>query len=189
MNLLAIDGSTKCTGIAIYEDDKLIFVDVIKSSSQNLLKRIRIMQKGVEELIEKYNIDTVVIEEVLPKYNKGGEDDNQVCKNNKTLKALLYLQHGFMLVLEKFNLANYDFMYPSEWRKLCGIKNGRGVKRDIGKKLDIRFVADTFNIKDINDDAADAVGLGYGYLISRGIVPVPAQDIELNKNTTSSFFV
>lgn len=37
-----------------------------------------------------------------------------------------------------------------------------GVRRETAKKYDINFVKEKFNI-DVNDDEADAIGIGYAY--------------------------
>jgi len=54
-------------------------------------------------------------------------------------------------------------MYPSEWRKVCQIKQGRGIQRATQKKYDIEWVEKNFNIQ-VNDDIADAIGIGYAYI-------------------------
>ena len=57
-------------------------------------------------------------------------------------------------------------------QKICGIKNGRGVKRDSAKSADILFVKETFGIE-VNDDAADAIGIGYA-AINKNRVNMPS---------------
>ena len=50
--------------------------------------------------------------------------------NVKTYKALMYLQGCIqMMIHEKFKHLQTDFLYPSSWRKICKIKQGRGVQR------------------------------------------------------------
>ena len=83
MNILAIDGSTKSSGIAIFLDGKLEHHECITASSTNLFKRIHKMTSRIGELLSEYDIDTVLVEDVLPADVKG---------NTRVYKALMYLQ-------------------------------------------------------------------------------------------------
>lgn len=60
-------------------------------------------------------------------------------------------------------------MYPSSWRKVCGISQGRGVQRKKQKENDINWVQKNFNL-DVNDDIADAIGIGYAFINKQGTV-------------------
>lgn len=151
MKILAIDGSTKSTGIAIFEGSKLISYDCITASSDNVFKRIRKMQTEIRKILEENSdIKTIYIEDVLPEDVKG---------NRTVFKALMYLQGYLCEVFKDFNIAP-TFIFPSEWRAKCGIHTGKGIKRDPLKAEDVKFVKDKFNL-DVNDDIADAICIGY----------------------------
>lgn len=150
MKLMAIDASTKSTGVAIFEDDKLVHYECITASSTNLHKRIQKMGNEIDRLYIEYNIDTVYMEDVLP------ED---VKSNRKVFKALMYLQAKICEVLNEHK-QEIEFKYPSEWRAVCGIKQGRGVKREEGKTYDIAFVKEKYGIE-ANDDICDAICIGW----------------------------
>lgn len=154
MNLIAIDASTKSSGIAIYKHNKLQTTDCITSSSSDLFNRIKVMIQGIKQyLIDNPDLEYLVLEEVR----------QQGFTNIKTYKALMYLQGCIMmLVHQSFKHITVDFLYPSEWRKVCQIKQGRGVQRTKQKQLDIQWVKDNFNLE-VNDDIADAIGIGYAY--------------------------
>lgn len=153
--LLAIDGSTKNTGWAIYKDDELVDYGCISASSTDVIKRIQKMILGISEILAKYPIDTIFMEEVRP------EGTGYGVGNQHTQKVLMWLQAAFVFLFhEECPKAEIEYVYPSEWRKICGIKNGRGVKRNSAKAADIEFVKDKFGIE-VNDDAADAIGIGY----------------------------
>lgn len=155
MYILAIDASTKSSGWSVFKDEQLVDYGCIQSASTDLIKRIYIMKNGLEEVLNKYKIDKIVLEEVRPE---------QGLQNLKTHKALLYLQAAIaFLVYEKFNKVKIEYVYPSEWRKVCGIKTGRGVRRDALKPLDIAFVKEKFGIQ-VNDDIADAIGIAWAYI-------------------------
>lgn len=150
MKIMAIDGSTKSTGVAIYDDTKLIHYECITASSTNLHRRIQKMASEIERLHKEYKIDIVYMEDVLP------ED---VKSNRKVFKALIYLQAKISETVNEFK-QEIEFRYPSEWRATCGITQGRGVLRTSQKQLDIQFVKDNFGI-DANDDICDAICLGW----------------------------
>lgn len=154
MKILALDLSTKSTGWAVYEDAQLIDYGCITASSNDLIKRI---QKIVSELIQvlnKHTVAKVVVEEVRPE---------EKIQNLQTHRALMWLQGAVAMVLHEIDKnIKMEYLYPSEWRKLCGIKTGAGVRRETVKESDIKFVFKTFGIS-VNDDIADAIGIGYAY--------------------------
>jgi Holliday junction resolvasome RuvABC endonuclease subunit len=156
--ILSLDCSTKSTGWAIYNSKKqLIDYGCITASSTDLIKRINKMVHGLDEVCKKYkDINTIVMEEVRP--------DIGHTSNPKTWKALMWLQaaNNFYIHSQLKN-TKIVYLYPSEWRRICGIKNGRGIKRTAAKEMDIKFVKEKFNIT-VNDDIADAIGIGYAYL-------------------------
>lgn len=65
MNLIAIDASTKSSGIAIYKHNKLQTTDCITSSSSDLFNRIKVMIQGIKQyLIDNPDLEYLVLEEV-----------------------------------------------------------------------------------------------------------------------------
>lgn len=155
MNLIAIDGSTKSSGIAIYKHNSLQHYDCIKATSSDLYNRINVMLKGIRNyLIENPDLEYIILEEVRP----------QTLVNIKTYKALMYLQGCIcMMIHQNFKHIMIDFIYPSSWRKVCGIAQGRGVQRKKQKQNDINWVKEKFKVQ-VNDDIADAIGIGYAYI-------------------------
>ncbi len=158
--ILSLDLSTKSSGIAIFDNDKkLIDYTCITASSTDLVKRIYKIINDLKLFCQKYdNIDTVVIEEVRPEGNQYGVG------NQKTHKALMYLQAALVFFMhDNYPKVKIEYLYPSEWRSRCGLHTGRGIKREELKKADIAFVKRIYNIE-VNDDIADAIGIGYAYL-------------------------
>ena len=159
MNILSLDASTKSTGFAVFEGNSLKTYGCITSSSTDLFKRIHKMVDEISLLIKDNKIDKIILEEVRP--------ENGV-QNIKTHKALMFLQGAIaMMVHDNYAKVEIIYLYPSEWRKCCKIKTGRGVVRETVKQRDIRFVEETFGLK-VNDDIADAIGLGYAFLHPTG---------------------
>ena len=155
MSILALDMSTKSTGVAIYKHNKLVKYDCITATSNDLFNRIKVMMNAINKILEEnLDLEYVIMQQVR----------QEGFVNIKTYKALMYLQGCIqMMIHQKFKHLQTDFLYPSSWRKICKIKQGRGVQRKEQKQLDIKWVKDNFNIQ-VNDDIADAIGLGYGYI-------------------------
>jgi hypothetical protein len=151
MRILALDASTKSTGVALFEDINLLDYTCFTASSADVITRITKMIKELILYIEKNPIDKVILEEVRP--------ENET--NLNTYRALMWLQAAIAFMLhEQFPRVKLEYVYPSEWRSACGIKTGRGVHRQEQKEYDMKFVKETYNL-DVNDDIADAIGIGH----------------------------
>ena len=148
--ILALDLSTKSSGWAVFDTDKLIDYGCISAGSANLFSRIDKLIEELDKILQKYSFSDVYIEDVYP------ED---VHNNRSVFDALEYLRGYVLHKLDDYNLK-HTFLTASEWRAKCGIHTGRGVKRDILKAKDVKFVQDQFGIK-VNDDMADAIGIGF----------------------------
>lgn len=156
MRILAIDASTKSTGIALFEDLELKHYDCWTASSNDLVKRISAIIDKLDNYLNSFEVDKIVLEEVRP------EDKGQQA-NIKTHKALMYLQAAIVfLIHERHPSIDIEYVYPSEWRKVCGIQTGRGIRRESLKPKDIAFVKSAYGIN-VNDDIADAIGIGHAY--------------------------
>ena len=154
MTLISIDASTKSTGIAYFKNNKLVDYLCLNASETEMLDRINTMTKQVSAFCNKYKPDTIIMQEVLP----------QDVKHNQTVfKALIYLQA--MIALNIYHDLNkkIQFIVASHWRKVCGIKTGRAIKREQLKKASQSLVKERFNIQ-VNDDISDAICLGISYL-------------------------
>jgi Holliday junction resolvasome RuvABC endonuclease subunit len=155
MKILSLDASTKSSGYAIFNEQKLESYGCITASSTDLIKRINKMITELEQILIKEKVDKIILEEVRPE---------QGLQNIKTHKALMYLQAAIaFLIHERFNTIEVEYTYPNEWLAACGIHTGRGVKRETLKSADIKFVKENFGIT-ANDDEADAIGIGYAYV-------------------------
>lgn len=154
MTILALDLSTKSSGWACFNDGELVTHGCITSASTDLIKRIHIMTDSIKEILQNNSeIEKIIIEEVRPEGGYG-------VGNQKTHKALMYLQASIeFLIHDNFSKIKIEYIYPSSWRAILGIKNGRGVKRVTLKEADIAFVQNKYNIN-VNDDEADAICIG-----------------------------
>ena len=90
MKVLAIDASSKSTGIAIFQDEKLIHYQCIIAMDGDSFKRIIKMKNRILEIYKKYRPTNIIMENVLP----------QDVKHNQTVyKVLIYLQAMIVLSL------------------------------------------------------------------------------------------
>lgn len=152
---LSLDASSKATGFAIFEDKTLQSSGCLTASSTDPIKRINKIITALDEILKKENIDIIIMEEVIPTQGK----------NLQTYRVLMWLQAAInFLIHENYSRVKIEYLYPSEWRKTCGIKMGGGVRRETLKQEDINFVEKTFNIKVSGDDEADAIGIGIAYI-------------------------
>ena len=158
MTLLSLDLSTKRTGYAIFKDKKLILHGYFSATSTDVINRIKKMTVEIKQLIQEHQPKKIIIEEVRP------DDDRYGTGNLHTHKVLMWLQASIeFMVHDDFSGITIEYIYPSEWRTLCGIRNGRGIKRESLKEEDINFVKQNYGIT-VNDDVADAIGIGHAYV-------------------------
>lgn len=113
------------------------------------------MIKEIKDILQNNGIDKIIIEEVHLEREQS---------NMKTYKALMFLQAAIVFMLyNEYPKIKIEYLLPSEWRSLCGIHTGKGIKREELKQKDIDFVQKIYNIK-VNDDEADAICLGYAFI-------------------------
>lgn len=160
MQILSLDLSTKNSGWAIFDDHDLKEYGAIPATSTDVIKRIYKIVSEIQAILQAHpDISVVVVEEVRPENQRGAG-------NLHTHKILMWLQAGLNFMLhDNFPKIKIEYVYPSEWRARCGIKNGRGVKRDQAKAADIEFANNKFNLTLKSDDIADAIGIGWSYQV------------------------
>lgn len=156
LKILAIDGSTTSSGIAIFENNKLIYHECITPSG-NTLDRILKTTNRIKQIYNQFQPTDIVMQEVI-------SDDFK--HNQTTYKALMYLQASIALQLHKYQKI-ITFYIPSHWRKLCGIQMGTKNKRQALKQQSKLLVEKKYNIK-VNDDISDAICIGNAYFQEYG---------------------
>ena len=172
MVTIAIDASTKSTGVAVFKDKDLVSTNNIVNNDKSVLKRIKYMTDEIEKIFflikDERSIEDkkfqIVMEQIIP----DNLADEKWTKNQATFKALFYLQAAIVLMFDHYNLE-VELVGASTWRKWCGIKQGR-TTRDVLKQRDMQFVEQYYN-KDVNDDVADAICIGHGKIFHE---PEPA---------------
>lgn len=157
MKIVSLDQSSRYTGYAVYEDNKLIhwgLIDLHKES--NINQRYISMCNGIDNVLITFAPDVVVFEDV------------SLRQSIKTLIQLSRLQ-GSIIYMTTSKGIDYHIYAPTQWRGIVGIKQGSTIKRPKLKKEAIDFVKKIYGI-DINDDIAESVCIGLAYLIEKNLI-------------------
>lgn len=145
--LLALDQSSKVTGIAIYEDGVLTKCSKIDLTNPNLAQRLVDLRNQIKSLIENEKITEVIIEDI--------QLQNNVVNNVETYRALAEVRG----VLEEFFAEMhipYSIVLASSWKSKLGIK---GANRTAQKQAAQKYVFEKHGIKAIQD-ICDAICIG-----------------------------
>lgn len=164
MRLLALDQASRVTGVAIFDDDKLVKYGTFEiKSNQELGKRLTQFLENLDKLYAAYHFDAVAYEDIQLQMG-----------NVETYKKLAYIQAIILFWCEKHE-KNLYCLSPSHWRKILKDKYGMswGRKRAEQKQTAIDFIQEHYK-KEVDSDIADAICIGC------------AANIEINK-TKSAF--
>ena len=154
LTLLALDISTTSTGYAIFKEKELISSGIIAPTG-NAITRIEKIAEKINELMLEYNPDIIYAEEPEPAF----------VKNNIDVYRKLTFAHGAIAIVLNHYSKEMKLCSSSHWRKQVGIKTGRGITRAQLKPLDIAKANELFNLNTKNDDLADAVLIGWSYIV------------------------
>ena len=164
MRLLALDQASRVTGVAIFDDDKLVKYGIFEiKSNQELGKRLTQFLENLDKLYAAYHFDVVAYEDIQLQMG-----------NVETYKKLAYIQAMILFWCEKHE-KNLYCLSPSHWRKVLKDKYGMswGRKRVEQKQTAIDFIQEHYE-KEVDSDTADAIWIGC------------AANIEINR-TESAF--
>lgn len=112
MRLLSLDMSTKKTGWAIFDNDKLEVYNLIEANDKDVSDRIIKMFVQIQELIKSNKIDCVVCEDVPVSTHS----------NLKVGKDLCVLQGCLVALTCLYKLKLYR-LKPTEWRAKIGLNH------------------------------------------------------------------
>lgn len=163
MRLLALDQASRVTGVAIFDDDKLVKYGTFEiKSNQELGKRLTQFLENLDKLYAAYHFDAVAYEDIQLQMG-----------NVETYKRLAYIQAMILFWCEKHE-KNLYCLSPSHWRKILKDKYGMswGRKRAEQKQTAIDFIQEHYE-KEVDSDTADAICIGC------------AANIEINKNESA----
>lgn len=163
MRLLALDQASRVTGVAIFDNDKLVKYGTFEiKSNQELGKRLTQFLENLDKLYAAYHFDAVAYEDIQLQMG-----------NVETYKKLAYIQAMILFWCEKHE-KNLYCLSPSHWRKILKDKYGMswGRKRAEQKQTAIDFIQEHYE-KEVDSDTADAICIGC------------AANIEINKNKSA----
>ena len=151
MRFISIDSSTNKTGVAYFLDGKLaeyLLLDKsdLKSNPEN---RFAEMANAIVNVLHRIKPHVVWIEDTWNAQN---------IQTTKTLSEMIGIVHGYCLA----NNIEFHKILPSEWRKYCGISQGKKSRKEL-KEASIEYVRLKYNVT-VGDDVADAIALGDGVL-------------------------
>lgn len=151
--LLALDSSTKATGVAIFKDGKYVRSGVVRALDKDVNARLHEMISKIHEVIDKVKPTDVVFEDV------------RVLKN---AHVTVVLQEILGAIIGKCisNGIHYECLSPASWRSIHGLQKP-DIKRDEYKILSVNKVKELFN-KEVTDDESDAILLGSAYMEIKG---------------------
>ena len=151
--ILALDAATNITGYSVYDNKILVGYGTFKTeANEDTTHRINEVKKWLIAVIEKLEPDFVGVEHIqLQSY--GTNSAFQV----ETYRVLANLQGVIMDTLFE-KCIDSDLVYPSEWRKYCGISGGDS-HRESKKKAAQDKVKLWYN-ESCTQDEADAICIG-----------------------------
>lgn len=150
MKILSFDQATNLTGYAVFTNSKLKkfgLVDFHKLSGEEKSKQ---MISAIFEIIDSVKPDVVIIENV------------QSQANMQAVIMLARLQGAIIGYCYKKHIPWKTYL-PSQWRKIIGITQGRGIKREELKAQSMEFVK-TITKEPVSEDVAEAIAIGCAYL-------------------------
>ena len=156
--ILSLDNSTKITGWAVFEDDKLIRYGHFTCKGDDFHLRISQTKCLIASLIENFDIDFVVLEDIQLQDSKDGVSF-EANRGIITFKQLACLQGVLANYLIENNFK-YLFMFCSSWRSVLGIT---GKHSSILKSKAKQVVFNLYKI-DVLTDEADAICIGWAYI-------------------------
>ena len=151
MKVASIDSATRKTGVAMFEDGKLVDYHLIDLSRFSGTPEDR-MDYMVDEIVKTIHSLSATLPELI--YI---EEPNGQLNNIDTYRKLSEII-GAVRFWARRNRILIEEVKPTVWRRHCGIDQGKKKRAEL-KAESVAFVKEQFNIE-VNDDVADAICLG-----------------------------
>ena len=156
---MGLDGSTKCSGWCVFDDEELLcYGKIVADKDLEWRERVVYMMKEVASLIKKYDVEELCVE--LPV---------KTIKNTNTLEQLFSL-HGAILGVASALHIKFTPVNVNTWRKELGllkdIPKDTKDKRSILKERSVNLANDLYDLdlvwkskasKNNDDDISDAI--------------------------------
>lgn len=153
IRMLSLDCSTKCSGLAVWDNGKYIESHIIDMSKiKDVEERQKEMSLKLWKGLDYYRPSIVYIEDTY-------------CHGNPDVQKKLNRIQGVIFAWCIINDAEFHCIMPSSWRKYIeGFPNGKGIKRQEQKDFSVKYVIENYHITPKSDDEADAILIGEGVL-------------------------
>lgn len=148
--LLSFDQSSRITGWACFQDNKLLTYGKFTLDDDDIGVRLTKLRTKVQELINQYHPNEVIFEDI------------QEQNNIQTFKVLAQV-YGVMSELLTSLKIPHSTLLAVQWKSDLKIK---GKARAEQKRNAQQYVQNTYNIKATQDES-DAICIGTAYLESR----------------------
>lgn len=148
--LISIDPSTKASGVATFDDSKLVDFDLFKNNDSDTESRIHDMGAALLNYLKKQKPDIIYIEHP------------QGHGSNVALVGMICELLGIVRAYAIEKKIEYKELSPSVWRKYCGFNQGKKTRKEL-KQMSVDYVKKHFSIE-VNDDVADAISIGCGVI-------------------------
>lgn len=142
--VVAIDGATRISGMALVVNGELIDYGRIdlSNSNESTEDRLLLMGKRIWQALNVWKPNIIYIEEPQGDSFK--------------VSGMIHQIIGFAKAWAVLNGAYIETISPAEWRKYLNFRQGRNVKRSELKQQSMQYVQDLFGINVI-DDISDAI--------------------------------
>ena len=148
--LISIDPSTKASGVATFDDGKLVGYDLFKCNDTDVESRIHQMGAALLSYLKKNKPDIIYIEHP------------QGHGSNVALVGMICELLGIVRAYAIEKKIEYKELTPSVWRKYCGFAQGKKTRKEL-KQMSIDYVKEHFDVE-VSDDVADAISIGCGVI-------------------------
>lgn len=151
--MVAIDGATVVTGMALFVNGELKDYGKIDLTANKASTEDRLLEMGgkIYKTLDIWKPNIIYMEEP------------QGHGKNLRVSGLIHELIGFAKAWAVNNGAFIDTAAPSEWRKQLEFRQGGKIKREELKQQSKDYVLDMFGINVI-DDISDAICLGCAFL-------------------------
>ena len=153
--IISLD-QAKVTGVAVFNNKKLIKHTSINSNEDDYEKVIFDIAEKVQYLIDEYKPEIILFEDVAKQTNSA---------THKKLSMLL----GALILLCNINQVKYKIIHSSTWRSIIRKHievSKKRLNRTEWKSLSKQLVKDKYNLT-VKDDISDAICMGLYYIESK----------------------
>lgn len=150
IKMISLDCSTKCTGLAIWKNNKYDSSHIINCEGiRNIDERSKEMGIEIWNALSYHKPNVVYIEDT---YCHGNPETQKKLNRIQGVVYAWCITHG----------ADFNCIMPSAWRKyIPDFPNGRS-KRDEHKAFSKKYVAKHYGFDPATDDQSDAILIGEG---------------------------